>query len=107
MVKPRKTPPTPVTERLKAERIQALAQTVPKWQLDRDQTSISRLFQSLPSLRAAALFAAFAAEIAESQGHTAALLIQKGSVLVTLTTSAAQGLTEKDFQLAARLELAA
>ena len=42
MVKPRKTPPTPVTERLKAERIRALAGTVPKWQLDRDQTSISR-----------------------------------------------------------------
>ena len=26
MVKPRKAPPTPVTERLKAERLQALAQ---------------------------------------------------------------------------------
>ena len=105
MVKPRK--PTPATERLKAERIQELAQAVPKWQLDRDQTSLSRLFQSLPSLRAAALLPPSPPRSPSPRATRPPSSIQRGSVLVTLTTPAAQGLTEKDFQLAARLELAA
>jgi pterin-4a-carbinolamine dehydratase len=105
MVKPRK--PTPATERLKAERIQVLALKVPKWQLNREQTAISRLYPSFPGLRSAALFASLAAEIAESHDHTASILIEKGSVLVTLTTPGASGLTERDFDVASRLEFAA
>ena len=102
MVKPRK-PPTPVTERLKAERIQLFAREFPRWELNRDQTSISRVFH-FPGLRAAAVFAALVAEVAEHHHHTAALLVDTDAVTVTLTTREIPGLTERDLAVATGLE---
>lgn len=104
MPQPRK--PTPVTERLKAERIQLLARELPKWELNDEQTAIRRIFTNLPNLKAGVLFAGLVAEIAERQSHTAALLVQRHSVAVTLTTPRAGGLTERDFELASKLEFA-
>jgi len=40
-------------------------------------------------------------------GHLTPRLVEKGSVLMTLTPPAACGLTERDSELASKLELAA
>jgi 4a-hydroxytetrahydrobiopterin dehydratase len=95
--------PHHVTEQLKAERIQEMLRALPEWQLRSDGTAIVKDW-TVPSLWAGTGFAMGLAGIIEEQGHSATIRITPTQVRVLLSTPEAQGLTEKDFRVAAVLE---
>lgn len=103
---PRGRQPTPVTEPLKAERIQAGLAQLPGWQLVGDGAGIARLF-AVPSVRAGALFASLVAEVAGSGDQGLEITLRGNAVTVTLSTPQAGGVTQRDFDVASRLEFPA
>ncbi len=104
--RPRGRQPRPVVERLKAERIQAGLQQLPGWQLVGDGAGIARLF-AVPSVRAGALFASLVAEVAGTGGQGLEITLRGNAVTVTLSTPQAGGITQRDFDVASRLEFPA
>src|SRR5689334_23374694 len=73
--------PTPITARLKAERIQELLSELPGWSAARNATEISRRY-ALSSPRAAVAFAHFVTETAADHGLTAELDLRPNRVVV-------------------------
>ena len=88
---------------MKAERIQGGMGRIPGWALSEDGHSISRCYR-FPSFRAAIAFVAFVAEVAEALQHHPDVDIRYDRVLLRSTTHDAGGLTDKDFELAARID---
>lgn len=59
---------------------------------------------TLPSFPAALVFAAAVGHLAEAADHHPDILIQYKKVTLTLSTHSAGGLTQKDFDLAGKIE---
>jgi pterin-4a-carbinolamine dehydratase len=98
--------PTPVREKLKAERIQLALRGLPGWSLTRGGAAISRTFPVTASgARPLVAFAGFVFELAEDHGVGADLDVRSGGVTVTLSNSAARGLTMDEIDFARALEL--
>jgi pterin-4a-carbinolamine dehydratase len=95
--------PTPVTARLKAERIQELLRELPGWTAARNATEISRRY-TLSSPRAAVAFAHFVTETAIDHGMAADLDLRPNHVVVTLASRLARSLTEAEFDLAKAID---
>ena len=53
MVKPQKSPPTPVTEHLKAERIQELLRAMPEWRISAVQIAAGAVTLTLTTAKTA------------------------------------------------------
>ena len=105
---PRRPPrdPRTVTAKLKAERIQVQIQQLPGWHLARNSTAIARVF-TVPNLRAATIFTAFVAEVAGGGDQDLEITVRGTAVTVTLTTPRVGGLTQRDLDVASRLEFPA
>ena len=95
--------PTPVTARLKAERIQELLRELPGWSAARNATEISRRY-TLSSPRAAVAFAQFVTETAFDHGLAADLDLRPNHIVVTLVSRLARSLTEAEFDLAKAID---
>ncbi len=95
--------PTPVTARLKAERIQELLRELPGWTAAHNATEISRRY-ALSSPRAAVAFAHFVTETAADHGLAADLDLRPNRVVVTLVGRPARSLTEAEFGLAKAID---
>lgn len=93
----------PLIDRLKAERIQLRLERLPGWELS---TQGIRRFRSFPTPRAAAAYAAFAAEMVEAQGLPAAVAFQGSRISLLLRGEAEQEqaeITDAVFDLAEML----
>jgi pterin-4a-carbinolamine dehydratase len=95
--------PVPVTERLKAERIQELLRALPGWGVVRNGTGLSRRY-TVSSPRTALGFAHFVTELASDHGLTADLDLRPQRVVVTLSSRLARGLTATEFDLAKAID---
>ncbi len=100
---PAAAPAAPITEQLKAERIQMMLRDVPTWQLAPTGDELLRTW-TVPSLFAGAAFAGALAAVVEHHEHEATITVTPGCVAVSLSTPAAGGLTAKDFEVASALE---
>ncbi len=98
--------PLPVTEKLKAERIQLMIEQLPTWELRPSGAEIRRSW-TVPGLWAGTAFAGGLAAVVEQHGHEATIVVTPAQVRLTLSTPAANGLTQKDFEVAAALEFGA
>lgn len=83
--------------------ISARLSSVPSWRHEGNE--IVRTFQ-YPDFRAALAFVNRAGDLAEAAGHHPDIDIRYNKVRLALTTHDAGGLTEKDFDLAARINQA-
>jgi len=93
------------TPRLEQGAIEAALKKVPEWSLAGE--AIQRTYQ-FADFKASMRFVNSVAEAAESAQHHPDFLIRYSRVTLTLATHDANGITEKDFALAARAdELAA
>lgn len=81
----------PLIDRLKAERIQLRLERLPGWELSSQGI---RRFRSFPSPRAAAAYAAFAAEVVQGQGLPAAVAFQGSRISLLLRGESDQGKAE-------------
>ncbi len=98
--------PVPVTEKLKAERIQLMIEQLPTWELRPSGAEIRRSWAT-PGLWCGTAFAGGLAAVVEQHGHEATIVVTPAQVRLTLTTPAANGLTQTDFEVAAALECGA
>ncbi len=96
----------PITEQLKAERIQALLERLPTWELRRDGRAIRRTW-SVPSLYVGSSFASALASVIDYHEGEATMTLTPGTVVVNLSTAAVDGVTERDFLVAEALEFGA
>jgi 4a-hydroxytetrahydrobiopterin dehydratase len=87
---------------LKGEELASLARQLPEWKVV-DEHHISRTF-AFPDFRRALDFVNRIGEVAEQQGHHPDIFLAWGKVEVTLWTHKADGLTESDFIMAAKIE---
>jgi 4a-hydroxytetrahydrobiopterin dehydratase len=87
--------------KLNATQIKAACATVPAWRKRR--ATITRTFE-FKDFPAAIKFVNQVARLAEKAWHHPDLDIRWNKVTLTLTTHDAGGLTEKDFELAARFD---
>ena len=76
-------------------------QGLPHWTLQGDQIERQLTFETFVD---AMIFINHVAEIAEEEGHHPDIRIVYNRVSLTLTTHDAGGLTQKDFQMAHRIE---
>lgn len=83
--------------------ISARLSSVPSWRHEGNE--IARTFQ-FPDFRAALAFVNRAGDLAEAAGHHPDIDIRYNKVRLALTTHDAGGLTDKDFDLAARINQA-
>jgi 4a-hydroxytetrahydrobiopterin dehydratase len=90
------TPPLPEEEAAK------LADEVPEWQRNGNQT-LRREF-TFPNFRDAFGFVSRVALIAEAEGHHPDIELGWGRASFDLTTHAASGLTRNDFVMAAKID---
>ncbi len=81
--------------------IQEKLKALPGWELQ--GAAIQKEF-AFKGFREALAFVNRVAEIAEAVDHHPDILIRYRRVLLTLSTHSAGGLTEKDFDLASRIE---
>lgn len=88
---------------MKAERIQSQLARCVGWTLEETGDSIHRVYR-FPTFRAAIAFVAFVAELAEAADHHPDIDIRYDKVVLRLSTHSAGRLTEKDFDLAARID---
>jgi len=82
-------------------RVAEFRREVPAWEVRDDK--LHRTFR-FRDFRAAMQFIERMAEVAEAEGHHPDLHLSYGSLKVDLWTHAAQGLTENDFILAAKID---
>lgn len=73
----------------------------PNWKLE--ETRLRRRFK-FPDFREALAFANKVGDLAEEEGHHPDLEVGWGYVSVKLTTHTAEGLTENDFIMAAKID---
>lgn len=83
---------------LAPERVRQLLLQRQGWEL-KDNTSISKQFR-FPGYAEAKTFLDLVAQLAQEQGHHPTMTLGFQTVRVSLTTHAAQGLTENDFAMA-------
>ncbi|MDG2423023.1 MAG: 4a-hydroxytetrahydrobiopterin dehydratase [Phycisphaerales bacterium] len=88
-------------EKLESDNIEARMESVPDWTLSGDNLQRTIGFDDF---RAAMEFVNKLADAAEASGHHPDIMIRYGKVTLTLTTHDAGGLTEKDFEMAARID---
>jgi 4a-hydroxytetrahydrobiopterin dehydratase len=89
---------------LKGEALQDLQHQVdPGWKVVEDETKIQRRFK-LDNFKQALELTDDIGAIAEDQGHHPEIWLTWGKVEVTLWTHSAEGLTESDFILAAKID---
>lgn len=86
--------------RLSDEQIQEKLAEVTGW--ERRENFITRLFQ-FPDFKAAIAFVNKVAEVAEELDHHPDILISYRNVQLSVFTHSEGGLTEKDFELARRI----
>jgi 4a-hydroxytetrahydrobiopterin dehydratase len=87
--------------KLERQRVAEQLQKLSNWTLQGDQ--IERLFV-LENFVDAMIFVNKVAEIAEEEGHHPDIRILYNRVTLTLSTHDAGGLTQKDFQMAHRID---
>jgi 4a-hydroxytetrahydrobiopterin dehydratase len=87
--------------RLERQRVAEQLQKLPQWSLQGDQ--IERLFV-FENFVDAMIFVNKVAEIAEEDSHHPDIRILYNRVTFTLSTHDAGGLTQKDFQMAHRID---
>jgi 4a-hydroxytetrahydrobiopterin dehydratase len=87
---------------LKGADLVAYSPEVPDWTIV-DQHHLTRRF-TFPNFRKALDFTNRIGELAEAEGHHPDILLAWGKVEVTVWTHAADGLTENDFILAAKID---
>jgi pterin-4a-carbinolamine dehydratase len=88
-------------ERLRPERLGALARELPAWRIADDQ-SLLRTW-SWPDAHCASLFARLAAALGDAAGHPPVVRQYGSRVTVRLSSPHAGGLTAADVELARRL----
>lgn len=88
----------PLTE----TQINVRLRSLPGWAVVGDGTMLWRTFE-FPSFRAAVAFVSYVVEVAEAMDHRPGIELQDDTVILTLTTHSAGGLTDEDFALAARI----
>ena len=89
--------PTPLT----VEEIQAHLKTLPNWEVDNGM--LQRRF-TLPTFPATMFFACALAHLAEVGQHHPDLNISYNQMAVRFVTHAAGGITDKDFEMAERVD---
>jgi 4a-hydroxytetrahydrobiopterin dehydratase len=87
--------------KLERQQVAEHLQKLPHWTLQGDQ--IERLF-TFANFVDAMIFVNRVAEIAEEEGHHPDIRIAYNRVTLTLSTHDAGGLTQKDFQIARRID---
>jgi 4a-hydroxytetrahydrobiopterin dehydratase len=97
--------PERVQTRLRPERIQAQLEELPGWELAGDGRALERTYL-FPTIRAAVAFVALVAEIGEAEGYVPDVDLRHLEVTLRVATSAGAGVTELDFDVARRLDLA-
>lgn len=93
------------TEPLGRSEAELLLKQVPLWELSKDTKRISRKFAFKNFVDAVGLLNAIT-PLAEEEGHHPDVEVGWGRVVVSLTTHAIGGLSENDFILAAKIDLA-
>lgn len=92
------------TQRLDGAEVMQLMQEMSGWRLTADGRAILRRFR-FPSLRVAAAFAAFGAELTDALRHQPGVNLHGNDVIVTYSTPSVCGLTPVDFAAARALSL--
>jgi pterin-4a-carbinolamine dehydratase len=95
--------PRPITEPLKAERIQLLYRDLHGWDLRDDRKRLQRTW-TVPGLWVGTMFAGCLAAVVEHFRGEAVITVAPEQVRVALGSQAVGGLTERDFRIAAALE---
>ncbi|HZF09178.1 MAG TPA: 4a-hydroxytetrahydrobiopterin dehydratase [Thermoanaerobaculia bacterium] len=95
---------SPVTNRLKPERVQDGLRKLPNWRQSRDGRSLVRTFR-FADTGAPLAFAGFVLTLAGQEEHHPIVTLHKGTVECKLTTPAAGGITVRDFDMARRISL--
>ncbi len=90
------------TPALTPEAVQTYLKEVPGWEADEANKKISREFK-FKDFKEAMMFINKVAEIANKENHHPDIYIFYNRVRLDLLTHAAQGLTENDFILAAKI----
>ena len=90
--------------RLKPERVEAGLRKLPNWRQSRDGRSLVRTFK-FAAERASIVFAELILALAAKEGHQPAVTLWNGTVECKLTTTAAGGITQRDFEMARTLNL--
>jgi 4a-hydroxytetrahydrobiopterin dehydratase len=89
-----------MVQKLSDNEVQSGLAKVPGWSLENGE--ITRTFE-LPSFPAALIFVAGVGHLAEAAEHHPDILIKWRKVEFSLTTHDANGISEKDFALAAQI----
>lgn len=93
-----------ITPALSEKRIKALMHELnPGWQLNNDQTTITRVFEFKGYYKTMALVNAIA-WVAHREGHHPDMQISYNRCIVNYTTHAMNGLSENDFICAAKVD---
>jgi 4a-hydroxytetrahydrobiopterin dehydratase len=90
------------TPPLKGKELEELHREVPNWTVDKEHL-IRREFR-FPDFKQALDFVNHVGALAEEQGHHPDILLAWGKAEITLWTHAADGLTESDFIMAAKID---
>jgi 4a-hydroxytetrahydrobiopterin dehydratase len=101
---PGSDPPPHPPERLKAERVQLGLDGLPGWEQTLDGSRIYRAFL-FQSPETPPRFAALAYALAKESGHYPTVTLLGSTVVCQLTTPEAEGVTEKDLEMARRISL--
>lgn len=96
-------PPGHPVERLKAERVQLALAELPGWKLTPDGRVITRTFR-FEHHNGSLLFAFLVSGLGREAGHSPAMTIAAEAVVCQLTTPEAGGVTERDLELARRID---
>lgn len=89
------------TETLSSEEVQDKVENLQIWGLVGDKLATNIEFDNY---KEAAFFANSVFSIAEEEYHHPKVTVEYGSVAIDVTTHEAEGLTEKDFEVAKRIE---
>lgn len=95
-------PCTGTVPALKGEALEKLKKEVPQWTVV-DEHHLVRQFR-FPDFKQALAFVNRVGEIAETEGHHPDILLGWGKAEIILWTHAANGLTESDFIVAAKID---
>jgi 4a-hydroxytetrahydrobiopterin dehydratase len=90
------------TPALQGEELKALHRKIPDWTMV-DEHHLHREFR-FPDFKHALEFVNRVGAVAEEQGHHPDILLTWGKAEITLWTHSANGLTESDFIMAAKIE---
>lgn len=87
------------------EQVEVLSKQIPEWQLIQvDGVDQLKRVYDFPDFRAALAFANQVGELAETEGHHPALLVEWGKVTVSWWSHKIKGLHRNDFIMAAKTD---